>query len=254
MEEIKINGISLAYDRCGQGTPIILIHGYPLDHVVWGEIAALLNGTFDVITPDLRGFGQSTIVDSPYTIDDMAADLAGVLDHLGVEKTLIAGHSMGGYVALSFARSYSNRVLGLGMVSSQAIADSPERKRGRYDTATQVAEKGVGIVADAMTAKLSADAGIQAFLRPLIERQSPGGIIGALRAMAERPDSTFVLRSFKFPMVIVHGDADQLIPVERARDMKAVYPRAHLVELSNVGHMPMMEAAEKTAEALLLMR
>ena len=116
----------------------------------------------------------------------MADDLAGLLDHLRIEKTAMAGHSMGGYVALAFAKKYPNRVRGLGLISSQAAADAPDRKEGRYKTAAEVAEKGVGVVVDAMTPKLSANADVQAFVRAVMERQKPSAMIGALKAMAER--------------------------------------------------------------------
>jgi 3-oxoadipate enol-lactonase len=83
-----------------------------------------------------------------------------------------------------------------------------------------------------------------------MERQQPAAYIGALKAMAERVDSTPLLSSFNFPVVIVHGDADVLVPIERAREVKAALPQAHLVEISGAGHMPMMEDRERTAEAL----
>src|SRR4030095_15752442 len=130
MEKINVNGIQLAYDRRGQGTPLVLMHGYPLDHHLWDEVLPLLEDTFDVIVPDLRGFGESTTVDSTYTMDDYASDIAGLLDQLGIQKTAIVGHSMGGYVALAFTRLYPERVSGIGLVSSQVLADPPDRKEG----------------------------------------------------------------------------------------------------------------------------
>ena len=84
----------------------MLLHGFPLDHHLWDEVVPLLEDTFDVILPDLRGFGESTTVDSPYSMDDYASDIAGLLDHLGIQKAAIVGHSMGGYAALAFARLY----------------------------------------------------------------------------------------------------------------------------------------------------
>ena len=228
----------------------MLIHGYPLDHTSWDEVASLLENKFDVILPDLRGFGQSTTVETPYTISDMADDLAGLLDRLKIEKVALAGHSMGGYVALAFAKKYPQRVSGLGLVSSQAVADSPEGKDRRYQTAADVAEKGVGVVAEAMTPKLSADASVQAFVRDVIVKQSKSGVIGALKAMAEREDLMAYLSSVTFPVVLIHGNADVLIPIERAKEIKAVLPSAQLVELQGAGHMPMMEFARETAEGL----
>lgn len=250
MEKIKINDIELAYTRRGKGTPLLLLHGYPLDHHLWDDVAPLLEDTFDLILPDLRGFGESTTADSPFTMDDYASDIADLLDQLGIQKTAIVGHSMGGYVALAFARLYPERVSGLGLVSSQVLADPPDRKEGRYKSAADVSDKGIGGVVETMTPKFTSDERLQAFARETMERQQPAAFIGALKAMAERMDSTPLLSSFNFPVVIIHGEADALIPIDRAREVKNAIPQAHLVELNGAGHMPMMEAKEETAKAL----
>ena len=250
METINVNGIRLAYERRGHGTPMVLLHGYPLDHHLWDEVAPLLEDTFDLILPDLRGFGGSSAVDSFYAMEDIAADIAALLDHLKIEKAAIVGHSMGGYVALAFARLYPERVRGLGLVSSQVLADPPDRKEGRYKSAAEVADKGIASVVETMTSKFTSNPELQKFARESMERQQPAAYIGTLKAMAERVDSTPLLSSFHFPVVLIHGDADSLIPVDRAREVKAVLPNAHLVEVRGAGHMPMMEAKEQTAEAL----
>jgi pimeloyl-ACP methyl ester carboxylesterase len=249
MEKISINGISLAYDRRGTGAPLLLVHGFPLDHTTWELLLPHLEDDFDVIMPDLRGFGQSDAPEGAYSVEQMAADLAALLDKIKIQKTYIAGHSMGGYVVLAFARAYPERVLGLGMVSSQAAADSPESKAKRYATVGEVAVNGVSAVAG-MSEKLSADPAHVAFFRELILRQRPSGIIGALKAMAERLDASELFSAFKFPVVLVHGLADALIPPERSREMKALLPRAELTELPRVGHSPALEAPAETAREL----
>jgi len=251
MEKINVNGIELAYTRRGKGTPLVLLHGYPLDSHLWDDVAPLLEDTFGLILPDLRGFGESTTVDSPYTMDDYASDIAGLLDQLGIQKAAIVGHSMGGYVALAFARLYPERVSGLGLVSTQVLADPPDRKEARYKSAADVSEKGIGGVVEAMVPKFTSDERLQGIARETMERQQPAAFIGALRAMAERTDSSSLLSSFKFPVVIIHGEADTLIPIDRAREVKNAVPSAHLVELKGTGHMPMMEAKEETARALM---
>lgn len=250
MKKIKLNGIELAYERRGKGTPLMLIHGYPLDHSIWNEVAAQLENDFDLILPDLRGFGESTTIESPYSISDIANDLTALLDSLGVEQTALTGHSMGGYVALAFAKAFPQRVSGLALVSSQAAADTPERKEGRYKTAADVSQKGVQIVADAMTDKLSSQQNVQDVIRPLIGKQSVAGVTGALKAMAEREDLTSFVAAFGRPLVLIHGDADALIPIDRAKEIKALAPSANLVELAGAGHMPMMETPKETALAL----
>jgi pimeloyl-ACP methyl ester carboxylesterase len=253
MKKIQVNDITLAYEKLGGGTPLMLVHGFPLDHTIWAEVADLLKDKFTLILPDLRGFGQSTTVENPYTMSEMADDLAGLLDHLGLEKAAFAGHSMGGYACLAFAKKYPQRVNGLGLVASQAAADTPERKAGRYQTAAEVAEKGVGLVAEGMTSKLSANAGVQAFARPLMEGQSPAAVMGALKAMAGRENTLSILSHASFPVTLIHGDVDVLIPIERAREIKSAMPSAHLVDLPGIGHMPMMESPTQTADGLKLL-
>lgn len=254
MENLPENDINLSFEQSGKGTPLVLIHGFPLDLSVWDSVTPLLESDFDLIIPDLRGFGESSTVDTPYTMSDLAEDVAGLLNHLGVEVAAFAGHSMGGYVALAFARKYPSRVSGLALLSSQAGADSPEGREKRYKTAEEVAAKGVGVVADAMTEKLSADKNVQEFVNSLMKAQNQSGVIGALKAMAEREDSTSILSHFTFPVVLIHGDADALIPIDRAREIKSMLPNAKLVELKGAGHMPMMEFAKETAEALRLLK
>jgi pimeloyl-ACP methyl ester carboxylesterase len=250
MKKIQVNNIALAYEKLGSGAPLMLVHGFPLDHTIWAEVVELLKDQATVILPDLRGFGQSTTVETPYTMSDMADDLAGLLDHLGLDKAAFAGHSMGGYVCLAFAKKYPQRVSGLGLVASQAAADSPERKAGRYQTAGEVSQKGVGIVAEGMTPKLSANPAVQAYVRPLMERQTPAAVMGALKAMAEREDTLTSLSAAVFPVNLIHGDEDVLIPIERAQEIKAALPSARLTALKGIGHMPMMEAPSETANGI----
>lgn len=250
MEKVNVNGLYIAYNRKGSGRPLVLVHGYPLDHSIWNDVVHLLENDFDLVLPDLRGFGQSDVVESQYKIVDMAADIAGLLDHLEIEKTAIAGHSMGGYISLAFARAYPARVLGLGLVSTQAPADPPERKQGRYDAAAEIMNSGVQPVAESMSGKLTSNERVQASARRLIAAQRPTGLAGALKAMAERDDSTPDLSGFTFPVALVHGEEDELIPVQRAVEAEAVIPQSKLTKLSGVGHMPMMEDPQATAAAL----
>ncbi len=250
MEKLNIDGIDIAYVRRGRGTPLVLIHGYPLDHTIWDGVATLLDKEFDLIIPDLRGFGESGVMESDNSIIGYATDIAGLLSHLKIKKANLAGHSMGGYVALAFAREFPERVSGLAMVSSQTVADTPETRENRLSTAKQVMEKGVGVVVESMTPKLSTDQRVQDFVQHLITRQRPTGICNALNAMAGRPDSTELFATFKFPVLIIHGDADVLIPVKRGREMKAALPSAQYFELAGLGHMAMMEKPEAVADAL----
>lgn len=239
----------LAYHRTGRGAPLLLVHGFPLDRTFWNPLVPHLESHFDCIVPDLRGFGESPATESGYSLDDMAADLNMLLDALGLPAAFLAGHSMGGYVSMAFARRFGSRLLGLGFLGSQAAADPPEKKAGRYDAIEQVKREGVGAVFG-MAEKLSASPAHIPVIRDIIQRQNPAGLMGALQAMAERPDSLSVIAALTVPVVIVHGLEDALIPVERAREMKAALPAAWLTELPGVGHSPPFEAPAETATAL----
>ena len=250
MEKLNIDGANIAYARHGKGMPMVLVHGYPLDHTIWDEVVPQLEKKFDLIIPDLRGFGESDVKASDNTLTGYATDIATLLNYLKIEKACLAGHSMGGYVALAFAREFPERISGLAMISSQTASDTPEIREGRLSTARQVMEKGVGMVVEAMTPKLSTNERVQDFVKRLIAQQRPEGISNALKAMAGRPDSSELFTTFKFPVVIVHGDADLLIPIKRGREMKAALPSANYFELAGLGHMAMMEKPPVVTKAL----
>jgi 3-oxoadipate enol-lactonase len=238
------------YLRTGSGQPLVLLHGFPLDHTIWVTLLPHIESHFDLILPDLPGLGLSPLPRPDYHLTDMAAALADLLRGLGLPRAFVAGHSMGGYLALAFAHQSPGMLLGLGLISTQALSDNPERQAARHQTAAEVAEKGPSIVADAMAAKLSANPAHEPLLRETILRQPVPGIVNALKAMAARPDSSDLLPGLTCPVSILHGLADALIPPERAREMKALLPNAHLTELPGIGHMPMLEAPPETAGAL----
>jgi pimeloyl-ACP methyl ester carboxylesterase len=250
MLKLIMNGLELAYERRGQGTSLILIHGYPLDHSIWQPLVPLLENRFDLIMPDLRGFGQSLVGGSSTHLSDMAGDLITLMDHLQIQKALVAGHSMGGYVSLALARQHVSRLLGLGLIATQANADPPEKRIARNQLADRVEMNGVGEVADSMPALLTKVPHVQESLKDLILLQSSRGVAGALRAMAERPDSMDELSTLEVPVVIIHGLADGIMPVDRAREMRSAVKNGSLIEIEGVGHMPMIEAPQAVAEAL----
>ncbi len=251
MLKINLNGVNCAYERRGKGQPVVLIHGFPLDHTIWDMLIPMLEKKADVIALDLRGFGESAVPPADYGMNDLAADIAALLDQLKIEKAVIAGHSMGGYAALAFVHAYPQRVAGLGLIASQARADPPERKAGRYQEADDLVTHGVDQLAEDMPARLTADRDLQNKLKRLILHLSPDGLARALKAMAERPDSRPFLPEFEFPVAIIHGLNDQLVPVDRAREVMEKVKRGTLLEVEGAGHMPMMEAPQATAGELL---
>jgi len=242
--------VQLYFEEYGHGIPVVLIHGFPFDHTIWFPLVPLLKERARLILPDLRGFGKSPATRGVYDMGLLADDIKDMLDSLNIKQAVLAGHSMGGYVSLAFARCYPERLLGLALVASQAAADTPERRQGRLQTAGEVERRGVKSLAKTMPEKLTANPALVDLLRQLILQADPQGVAGTLRGMANREDMTRRLSEINVPTVIIAGAQDSLIPVEKSREMEQLLPRGWLVEVPNAGHMPMMETPEMVAEAL----
>ncbi len=247
---MDLKPVILHYEEVGQGTPLVLIHGFPLDHTIWQPVVDRLKSEVRLIQVDLRGYGQSPVTDGVYSMRLLAEDIYALVESLQLPPAVIVGHSMGGYVSLAYAQAYPAAVAGLALLGSQAGADPLERRQARLNTADDVARKGSRVVADGAAPKMAADPALTEPLRQLMRKADPKAVIGSLRGMADRPDMTEWLGSFEKPVVCVHGLDDAMIPPERSRMMVQLLVRAWLVELPGVGHMPMMEAPDAVAGAL----
>lgn len=239
----KVNGIQLAYDINGNKAPaILLIHGFGLDRSIWMDLTSAHLGEQLVILPDLRGHGESDAIQGPYLMSTLAEDLALLLDILSVEKAIVCGHSMGGYVALAFAEQYPHRLAGLGLITTNAQADSDEKRSGRYAMIEQVKQHGSLAVAKSLAPRLSDDQTIVQQAHRLIHETDPDGLIGALGGMAERPDRRELLTKIDVPALVVAGEADQITDLDEAKVMAESLPRGEFLALPGAGHMPMAEA------------
>ena len=248
---MRDQAVELAYQEQGQGKALILIHGFPFDHTIWEDVTALLGGKARIILPDLRGFGKSPIPDGIYTMRLMAEDIAALMDRLGIEKAVLAGHSMGGYISLAFAQAYPDRLSGLALVTSQAEADSPERRQGRYRLADEIKRKGMKAVVSANLERYSPHIEVRERSRAIMLASPKKGAIAALKGMAERPDMLEFLSHLKVPGVVVAGGADVIVSPEKAREMSQMMPRGWMVEVPGGGHMPMFEAPGIVAQAMI---
>lgn len=254
MEKATITGNGLKYKRYGQGEPLLLLHGYPLDHSIWEPTAKLLENDFNLILPDLPGFGKSHTLAGECTLKGYTDAILGLLDALQIERAYLCGHSMGGYIALAFACLNPQRLRGLCLVASQAIADTPEKREARLQQAERVLVQGVGEVVAGMPALLTVDVTLQEHLRQLILEQSPQGVAWALRAMATRGDSISCLKELNMRVAIIHGRADKIIPIEKAQEMHQACRDGNLATIEGAGHMPMMETPLATAEVIRSLR
>jgi pimeloyl-ACP methyl ester carboxylesterase len=247
---MEFNPVDLYYEEYGEGIPVIFLHGFPFDHTIWEPIIPLLEKEARLILPDLRGFGKSPVTEGIYSMRLLAEDIHQLVNHLGIEKAILVGHSMGGYVSLTFAHSYPGHLLGLGLVSTQAAADTPERRQARYKTAEAVAHKGAKVVASSMVNSLTPRADLVESIHELILNAHPTGIVGALKGMAERPDLTGILADIHVPAVVLSGTAEQLLAQEKIQTLAQMLSMGWLVEIQGAGHMLMMEDPQQVASAL----
>ncbi len=241
----------LFYKEFGKGFPITLLHGYPLDHTIWLDLVPRMEREAHLILPDLRGHGQSPEVQGPYSMLEMAEDVVRLWDSLGMEKSVVGGHSMGGYVALALARYFPERLAGLALVASRTNADTPEKRLARLASIEDVRKNGVLESVAGMPAKLSYNNTIRERCREIILNASPIGVMGTLAAMADRPDSLDLFINLEFPSMIIAGKNDQIVPVESMRAVAQKMKDPRFEEISNAGHMPMLEKPEEVASALL---
>jgi 3-oxoadipate enol-lactonase len=244
--------VKLFYKEFGSGAPLIFIHGYPLDHTIWLPLIPGLENHARLILPDLRGHGQSPAPTGVYSMDLLAADILALMDDLGLARAVIAGHSVGGYIALHFARNYPERLAGLALVASHCFADPPERKQIRLETAEKVERTGkASFIVESMLPNLTPDQALQLELKPIIENTKPNGVAGILRGMAQRNDTCGGLPELNVPAVIIAGDMDVHLSVEKANQMAGLMKSPWLEMIPGAGHMPMMEAPARVSEILI---
>lgn len=256
--EMIVNDVRLNYDDRGGGEAVMLIHGFPLDRTMWAAQVEALVGDYRVITPDLRGFGGSEFGNAdPRTmaLDVYAADLAAMLDALKIDRITLGGFSMGGYIAFAFLRAYAPRISHLLLVDTKASPDSPEARDNRYALMERVEHDGANAAAEAMLPRMFAAPEESApelwdRARTIMEGASAPGVIGALQALATRPDSTPDLGGIDVPTLIVVGEDDVLTPPNEAHAMHGAIRHSTIAQISNCGHLTPMERPAAINDAI----
>ena len=246
--KIQMNGWQIFYVTSGEGIPLLFIHGYPLSRKIWEPQASGLAAYARVILPDLRGHGDTDAVPGPYSVELLADDCNNLLNILGItQPVVVCGLSLGGYVALAFYRKFTERMAGLILTSTRAAADSPEGKANRDKAIIMAQSSGATAITDSMLPKMFApltyttQSELVECVREIMTGTSVEGIVGALQAMKDRPDSTQMLSSINKPVLIIHGSDDQLIPASEARTMQEAIPGSELVIIERAGHLLNME-------------
>jgi 3-oxoadipate enol-lactonase len=254
--EKTIDGVRMAFDEAGSGEVVVLLHGFALDRTIWDAQFAALARICRVIRVDLRGSGQSGPGSGPALMETLAGDVFGLLEALRVDRAIIAGHSMGGYVALAFFRMYAERVAGLALIASRVHADPPDRRPQRDAMIAGLTGRGIGVVEEELLprlfcpASLARDPGMVDGVRAIIARQDPGQAAAQVIGMKERVSSEDLLDDIRVPTLIFAGEADAMIPIAAARASAAALSDCTFVRQPACGHMPMLEAPAATTAAL----
>jgi pimeloyl-ACP methyl ester carboxylesterase len=241
-----LNSLEIGYDDNGAGIPILFIHGFPHNRSLWAPQLQGLPLHARCVAADLRGFGEST-PKPPYSMDQYADDLIGLLDTLHIDKAVVAGLSMGGYVAFATWRRHPGRVRGLVLANTKAGADSEEARAKRRSLMEVARQQGSSAIADSMITGMLGKSTRER--RPettnnvhrMMASSPVDGVIGALQAMMDRPDSTPTLATIDVPTLIVTGDEDAIIPVSESESMHAAIKSSTLEVITGAGHLTNLE-------------
>ena len=253
MAEIEVNGVLTYYEERGSGTPLVLMHGLGGSTELWRHVAGPLAEDFRVVMYDLRGSGRSAVPPGPYSMDDLLADLDGVIESLKLGRVLLMGHSMSGALVLAYAAAYPDKVLGA--VGVGAPSEIPDAGRdGMRSRAETVEAQGMGAVAETVATNGMAPSfreahphAFQAFIR-LLESNDPAGYGAQCRVVADL-DVTAELGRISAPVLLLAGDKDAVAPPAASEKTAAAIPRARYVQVEDCAHILPWEKPEALLEA-----
>jgi pimeloyl-ACP methyl ester carboxylesterase len=253
---VEVAGRRLRYLHAGSGWPLILLHAFPLSADLWRPQLDRVARGWQFLAPDLRGFGRGALPPQSMTMDEMAADVSAFMDGLEIDRAVIGGLSMGGYVTMALYRLAPERFTGVVLANTKATLDTPEARAAREQMIELVRAQGASAVADQMLPKLLGETSQRArpllgpMVRRLIEGNSAEGIEAAIHAIKDRPESLSTLERTAAPSLVIASDEDVIIPVTEAETMHRVMPRSQLVVLTSAGHLSNLEVPDDFSEAL----
>ncbi len=257
MPTIDLDGVSLYYTDEGMGEPVVLIHGFPLSLEMWTPQRAALSADYRVIALDLRGSGRSDPPHHELSIGAYADDAVALMDALGIGQATVGGLSMGGYVLMALLRRHPERVSGVILMATKATADTASGKQGRDDMIALARSDGAAAIAEKMLPRMltsrtrSEDPGLVDFVRSMMASTSVEGIVGALGAMRDRPDSTSTLEGVLVPSLVIGGGADEIAPPAETEAMQRAIPGAEFALIPDAAHLLNLEQPEATNRAIL---
>jgi pimeloyl-ACP methyl ester carboxylesterase len=236
------------FDDAGRGPAIVLLHGYPFDRSMWREHIDFLSAAgYRAIVPDLRGLGETKSSGEIATMDEMARDVGALINELKIDRAVVCGLSMGGYVAFEFVHLFPTRVRALVLAGTRAPADNEQEKQARQKQVELILSEGMMKVAEATLPKLLArrtlaeKPKVVAQVREMILRAPPQGAAAAQRGMAARRDYSDDLARINVPTLVVVGREDTIRPVADAEFIHERIPESHLEIIDDAAHMTNIE-------------
>jgi 3-oxoadipate enol-lactonase len=256
MIRIKSDDAEIAYQTLGSGSPIVLLHPFPVHHEFWLPAAQALSNRYQLILPDLRGHGESDAGEGPATMEKHASDISRILDHAELGRVPFAGVSIGGYVLFEFWRRYRGRVAALALINTKAQADAPEAKAARLQAANDVVERGTEPFFESMVPKLIGETTrksrpdlVDGALR-MMRKMSASDVAQVQRGMAERPDSVADLKTINVPTLLMTGDEDIVTGPPEAELMRQNIAGSELKIIRHAGHYSPWEQAPEVGRLL----
>ncbi len=253
---IQTGNSQLAYHLYGSGFPVVLIHGFGEDGRIWKNQINYLQTGFQLIIPDLRGSGQSTLNTHSLSIESMADDVKQILDAENISQCIMFGHSMGGYITLAFAEKYVDVLKSFGLVHSTAFADSEEKKEARKKSIDFIKEHSAFEFVKATIPNLFSEkfkTEHKETVDDLIEQGkqfSKEALTAYYEAMIARPDKTTVLKSATVPVFFFIGEEDKAVNPADAITQTAMPSICSANIVSGIAHMGMLEAADELNHAM----
>jgi 3-oxoadipate enol-lactonase len=254
---IPVNNFHLSYDDVGEGVPVIFLHGYPFDKTMWQGQLDALESSYRLIACDIRGFGKSTDEKSSLSIDLFAEDLIAFMDKLNIDKAIVCGLSMGGFIALNAHQRFPDRFVALILCDTQCIADTSEVKEKRYKTIDEITVNGATDFNEAFIKSvfhkdsLSDKKELVEKLRNVVFSNSEHIITMGLTALAGRSETCSTLKGINIPTLIICGREDEVTPLAQSEFMNTTIKGSILHVIDKAGHVSNLEQTDEFNKHLL---
>lgn len=240
----------------GSGFPIVFLHGFCESNKIWKELSTALSDEYRILCPDLPGFGKSPLTEKQFSLEEIGDQIIEWLKELSITKCIVIGHSLGGYITLQIFRKHRDFVPAIGLFNSSAFEDSDEKKENRNKLIQFIRENGVAPFLRTFVPSLfyPPTADQYQHIIQAIEQDgltlSPESVIRYAAAMRERPDSMDLLKDFPEHMMLIAGEQDQNVPLEKTKEMAQYLPEANVHMMPQSAHMSLFEQSEKCYRAI----